>query len=77
VAQSTTRICFDESIIPESVPDDRRDTLLPEGGRNQPPDRRAPVMSDDPYEAGMGVRREVLAAFAIAQRALAEDEART
>lgn len=34
-------------------------------------------MSDDPYEAGMGVRREVLAAFAIAQRALAEDEART
>ena len=25
----TTRICFDSSAVPESVPDDRRDTLLP------------------------------------------------
>jgi protocatechuate 3,4-dioxygenase, alpha subunit len=26
----TTRICFDASAIPDGVPDDRRDTLLPE-----------------------------------------------
>jgi protocatechuate 3,4-dioxygenase alpha subunit len=26
----TTRICFDESTVPEAVPVDRRDTLLPE-----------------------------------------------
>ena len=26
----TTRICFDESAVPESVPADRRETLLPE-----------------------------------------------
>jgi protocatechuate 3,4-dioxygenase alpha subunit len=26
----TTRICFDESAVPDAVPGDRRDTLLPE-----------------------------------------------
>jgi protocatechuate 3,4-dioxygenase alpha subunit len=26
----TTRICFDESAVPEGVPDDRRETLLPD-----------------------------------------------
>jgi protocatechuate 3,4-dioxygenase, alpha subunit len=26
----TTRICFDESAVPDGVPDDRRETLLPE-----------------------------------------------
>jgi protocatechuate 3,4-dioxygenase alpha subunit len=26
----TTRICFEDSAVPEGVPDDRRDTLMPE-----------------------------------------------